>query len=244
MSQSNAKAWLRFGVFLAVVGTSAVLLRTTDLRHYLEPETLLELIERLRTLPGAPLIFALLIAVLFLLGSPTTPLVLVGGAVFGPWIGFLANYLGVVVGAVLTYAFARGLGYELIRGLVGDRLRRLEVLLGRRGFWSLVRLRFLPIPFFIANSGLALIGVKPVQLASSTLVAFVPVMFVWSYFGAALASAGTGERAGVFQRLALALVLLLLLTFVPTRIVAWRRSRRYRALLELRQQRQARAQQG
>ncbi|NLM05745.1 MAG: TVP38/TMEM64 family protein [Tissierellia bacterium] len=46
----------------------------------------------------------------------------VGIIFFGPWYGFLYNYIGIVTGSILAFLIAKKYGRPLIRSLFGDRL--------------------------------------------------------------------------------------------------------------------------
>src|SRR5258708_3767 len=80
------------------------------------------------------------------LGVPATPLMFAGGVLFGGAAGSLYNVIGVILGGEASYFLGRLLGRELVRHVAGRRLRKVEAALGRRGFWNLVAVRFLPLP--------------------------------------------------------------------------------------------------
>lgn len=46
----------------------------------------------------------------------------VGIIFFGPWYGFLYNYIGIVLGSILAFLIAKKYGRPLIRSLFGDKL--------------------------------------------------------------------------------------------------------------------------
>ena len=92
----------------------------------------------------------------------------------------------------------------------------------------MVRLRFLPIPFPVANYGPALLGVGYPLFLTSTALAFVPILIVYSYFAATVVHAAESERGAILHKLALSVVLLLLLTFLPPWIGRWSQARRKR----------------
>jgi uncharacterized membrane protein YdjX (TVP38/TMEM64 family) len=116
----------------------------------------------------------------------------------------------------------RILGRDLFRRLLGSRHTAIESAIHRRGFWSMVRLRFLPVPFPVANYGSALLGVPYRLFLTSTALAYVPILIVYSYFAATVVRVGEAEREVILRRLAFSVVLLLLLTFLPPWIARWR----------------------
>jgi uncharacterized membrane protein YdjX (TVP38/TMEM64 family) len=129
-----------------------------------------------------------------------------------------------------TWLLVRQLGYAFVRDLVGDRLKRVERLVSRRGFWAMVRLRFVPIPFFVTNTSIALLGIPLGRYLASTAVAMVPVLLAWSAFASALVETADATRAAAVRNLVLVFVLLVALSFLPPRLTAWRRARKLRTL--------------
>jgi uncharacterized membrane protein YdjX (TVP38/TMEM64 family) len=155
---------------------------------------------------------------------------------FGVWLGALLSHAGAVLAAVIHFHVARHLAYDLVSRLVGNRHRQIERLLHRQGFWALVRLRFVPIPYLLANVACALAGARPGPFLVATVIAMFPVMLVWSYFADAL-FAVDADRGAAVRNIVVASLLLLAISFVPPRLVAWRRAQRYRMLREQRARR-------
>ena len=107
---------------------------------------------------GPPLLLAALYVTITPLGLPATPLVIAGGMVFGPLLGSLYNTVGLLIAAMAGFFFAGALGREFVVRIAGQRLRRAERVFARQGFWPLVQIRFLPIPFSMVSYGAALAG--------------------------------------------------------------------------------------
>jgi uncharacterized membrane protein YdjX (TVP38/TMEM64 family) len=229
---------LRFLLFVVLVGAAFVVFRFTPagawFQEQLAPERLMairgELQEQWWTGPALLLAFAVLAP----LGAPVSPLMFAGGAIFGTLVGATYNFFGTFIGASLSYFLARGLGRDLIVHLAGSRLQRVERMIARRGFWPLVRTRFLPIPFPLVNWGAALAGVPAGLFLLTTAIGLVPANLVYTYFAAALVDAVGGDRTGVLVQMALAVRALLTLSFLPNLVVARQRRKR---LAELRERR-------
>lgn len=226
----------RFLLFLALVAVGFVLFRFTPLGEWLnellDRERLAELRAGLQARWWTGPLLVGLYAVLAPLGAPVSPLMLAGGAVFGTLVGSVLNFLGTFVGAAGSYFLARALGRDFVVHLVGGRLKRVERLIARRGFWPLVRIRFLPIPFPVVNYGAALAGVPAALFLLTTAIGLVPANLVFTYFAAALVDAVGGDRAGILLQMGLAVAGLLALSFLPNLLVGRQRKRRYRELRE------------
>ncbi len=197
----SGRPFLRFGIFALVIAALAAILLLTPASQYLDKETLTELLGKLRQVWWAPL--ALIGAYLLIApsGVPITPLIAAGGIVFGPLWGWVYNSVGSLLGAVVSYGLAHALGKDLVEHLAGERrMRRVEAMLERHGFWTLVGIRFMPIPFAFINYASALAGFRFRTFISSTTIGLVPSAFMWTYIYYALFSAATADERGVLMR--------------------------------------------
>jgi len=231
-------ALARFLLLIAVVAAAFAAVRWTPLGGYLEQQALADLLARLRAAWWAPAALVGLYVVISPLGIPVTPLVFASGAVFGAAWGAVWNWLGCVLGAAVSYGFARGLGREFVARLTRGRLRRVERRLARTDFWSLVAIRFVPLPFPLVNFGAALAGVPPGRFLAASALGLAPSVGVYTLLATVLmriAAGGEGGAAGAAA--ALAVALLLVLTFLPRWWLARRRRRRYQELVAARRER-------
>ena len=237
----SVPAWVlgRFALFVLLVVAGFVILRFTPigdrLDALLDRERFMGLRATLRSqwwwtapaLVGA-------YTVLAPLGAPVSPLMFAGGAIFGTVLGSVLNIAGTFLGAAGSFFLARWLGRDFVIHVVGDRLRRAERLVARRGFWTWVRVRFLPIPFPVINYGAALAGVPATLFLIATAIGLIPANIVYTYFAAALVSAVEGGRQAVLLKMAGAVIALLALSFLPNLLEGVRRRRRLDELRERR----------
>ncbi len=235
--RSLRRSALGFAILAALFLATLAALRWTPLGELADRETMIGLLENLRQKPWAPLALLALYLVLTPLGMPTSPLMAAGGVVFGVFWGSVYNYLGSVLGAIVSYFLARGLGRDFILHLVGERLAKLENLMHKHGFWAVVRIRFFPIPFPIMNFGPALLGIKPTPFILATALGLLLPIPVWTYFWATLIGAASGEATSVGRNTALAMGLFLILSFAPRLWMKLRRRRRYQELMSRRRDR-------
>lgn len=213
---------VRFGLLVLLVGAGFVALRWSPLAEYLDRERLVATFRALAATPWAPAVLLGCYLVLAPLGVPVSPFILAGGLVFGFVWGAALNVFGCWAGAAVTFYLGRGLGRDFIEHLLGGRLKVLEQMVERHGFWTLVRIRFIPIPFALVNYAAALAGVRPAVFLGATALGLAPSVAVYTYFVAALFRlAAEPEKAGVAAlQLVAALAAMLLLTFLP-RWLGW-----------------------
>jgi len=164
-------------------------------------------------------------------------MMITGGMVFGPVWGSIYNILGTFLGGTATYFMGRGLGRDFVLHLAGNRLKRIERMIARRGFWGLVGIRFLPIPYPLVNYTAALAGIRPALFMTTTAIGLIPGATTYTYFASLLPKAASGDLSGLVGKLAAVSAMLLLLTFIPQIWTAKKRRERYRELCMRRQTR-------
>lgn len=207
-------AVLRFTVLVAIVAGGLALLRWGPLADRLDAAELLATLHAIGEEPWAPAALVAAYALLCPLGVPVSPLIMAGGVVFGFGVGTLVNLAGTWLGAAATFGVARLLGRDLVAQILGGRLARVEHAVERHGFWTLVRLRFVPIPYALVNYAAALAGVRTGTFLVATAVGLAPAVALFTYFSAALSRAAAGDRHDVLIQLGAAFAALLVLTFV------------------------------
>lgn len=225
-------AWMvtRFAALVAILAAGFLLVRFTPLAEYLDRDRLELLLGEVRSVWWAPLAFVGVYAVACPLGIPVSPLILAGGVVFGLWPGGLYNLVGNLLGAATTFHLGHLLGRDLVVHLAGKRLVRVERMLARHGFWSLVAIRFVPVPFPVVNYGAALAGVPASTFLASAVVGLTPAILAITWFAAALTAAAEGERGAVFLQLGAAFAVFFALSTVPRLLRGRRRKRRLETL--------------
>lgn len=220
---SASRAWLRFGLLVALVLAGIAVARWSPVREYLEPQEAVAALEEIGRQPWAPVALVVLWAVTTPIGLPASPLVFASGAVFGTFWGWIYSLIGATVAATTSFWVARLLGHDILARFLGEeRLGRVEDLVGRHGFWTVFRLRFIFLPFFLVNFAAALAGMRFGRFIIATILGLAPSLFVYNYFSHALVDATAADRQGVWRNLALAMVAFLALTLVPQVIARFR----------------------
>ena len=143
---------------------------------------------------------------------------------FGLVTGWALNLLGALLGGAVTYLIGQYMGRDLVVHVVGPkRLRRAEALLEQHGFWAIVRVRFLPIPYALVNYGAALAGVRFGPFVLATAIGLAPSLVIYTTLSHALVSAAAEDRMGVAVAGALVIVGVILISFIPTGLRAWKK---------------------
>jgi uncharacterized membrane protein YdjX (TVP38/TMEM64 family) len=228
---------LRFLVLVAIVVTGFAVMRWSPLAQYLTVEQASALLARLRQTWWAPLALIGTYIVLCPLFVPASPMMIAGGIVFGPVWGTIYNITGTFLGGSLSYFLGRFLGRDFVRHVLGHRLKKVEQRIARRGFWSLVGIRFLPVPYPLVNYTAALAGVRPALFLPTTAIGLIPGNIVFSYFASLIPRAASGARSGIILQFVAATLALILLTVIPQIWAARKRRERYREICAQRRER-------
>lgn len=222
------RAVLRFVLLAVILLAGFAVLRFTPLRDQLTREALAATLHGLRDAWWSPLLLLGLYLVLAPLGLPMSPVVFAGGVVFGFARGALYNLAGLYLGALASFFLARGLAHELIAHYLGERLKRIERMVSRQGFWTLVRVRLVPAPFALLNYGLAFAGVRVPAFLASTALGLVPTTILYTWIAATLANAAAGDRGEVARNALLSIAALAVASLLPNLVTGMRRRQKYR----------------
>jgi uncharacterized membrane protein YdjX (TVP38/TMEM64 family) len=234
---SLRRAAIRFGLLVAILAGVLGAARFTPLRDLLNTERLQQLLGFLRGAWWAPFVHVAICILIGAIGMPASPFLVVGAAIFGAFWGTLWNWIGILLASAAGYALARLLGRELVERIGGEKLKRAEKLLHRRGFFPLVALRFLPLPFTLVNAAAAVVGVRFTRFFLASALGMAPPIAILTYFSAALLEAATGERGAIVKQMLLVSGSMAVLVFLP---IALRRRRRRLRFRQLRARRAAR----
>jgi phospholipase D1/2 len=189
-------------------------------------EQLFAVIRRARHAPRADFLYVIAYAMAATLGLPTTVLSIVGGAIFGSARGAGLAWAGAMAGTLTAYTLARSIGKGSVHRFLG-RHHLLDRLRNRSDFWTLLRLRVLPVaPFAVLDyvAGLAGVSLRPLLLA--TALGIVPSVAAYTYVGSELLTGLESSGAARFRALWIAgamTFVMICISLVPAAIRRFRR---------------------
>jgi uncharacterized membrane protein YdjX (TVP38/TMEM64 family) len=217
---------VRFAVLVLLVGAGLAAAYHFGLIDWLRQGSVAERVTALRGPWWTPLALIGLCTLAGCLPLPTTAVVLIGGAVYGPWRGWALNLFGCVFGAFAGYGLARALGRDFaIRILGPKRWAKLDGLMQEHGFWAMVRARWM-LPLAVVDYGAGIGGMKALPFLLSSIVGMAIPVAIYTYVGHLLLVAPGANPA---RTLAKAAALVLALLAVSLAGPAWRWLRRLRA---------------
>ena len=132
-------------------------------------------------------IFFLVTVIWTLLLGFGSPIFLVGGFVFGKWLGTFLVVFGLSTGATLLYVFANFFFKDIIKEKFSSRFINLTNKFKENEFIYFLIYRFVGgIPFFISNILPTLFNIKIRNFFFGSLVGMAPQLFVGTSLGAGL----------------------------------------------------------
>ncbi|MGD8569716.1 MAG: VTT domain-containing protein [Gammaproteobacteria bacterium] len=146
------KRILTWVAVVTVVFTLAGIWHWTPLQQWVNLDTIAAAIDRIRTLPGAPLLIIAGFVIAGLVAFPFTVLIVASVIAFGSLAGFIYALVGGTLSAVASYGIGHIAGRGTVRKLAGERLNRISKKLARHGILTIVTVRIVPVaPFTIIN---------------------------------------------------------------------------------------------
>ncbi len=215
------KSGLKKLIILAVIAAASIGIALAmrgggySLEQLLESRDQLLAFVEARAVAAALLFILAYIAVVAFSIPGATVLTLLGGFLFGPFLGTLLVNLGASVGALLIFLAARYVMRDALLSRYGSQLAKLNDEIEINGASYLLTLRFIPIfPFFLIN---LLAGLTPVSWLTylwTTAVGIIPGSFVYALLGSSGAS--LDAAGGAFSpELIAGLVLLGVVSLIP-----------------------------
>jgi uncharacterized membrane protein YdjX (TVP38/TMEM64 family) len=170
-------------VVIVLLGIYLSLAHSDYLRLFSEPR---ELAASIRGMPllGPLFIIGLMSVAIVINPLPSAPIALTAGALYGHTLGTLYVVIGAEVGALLAFAIARWLGYDLTRRFFGET-GKLQRISSQNTLTLLVFVSRL-VPFMSFDLVSYAAGLSPISLwrfALATLLGLVPMSFALAHFG-------------------------------------------------------------
>ena len=180
VSKSKSKIILKAVILVAFIATAILVVQFTPIKDYLTQEKLTGLKDALGW--WGPLAFIVMYAVGICIFLPGTLLTGLGGALFGPYLGTVVNFIGAMIGACAAFFIGRTLGRDYAASLIGDRLKKYDDGIERNGFATVLYLRLVYFPFTPMNFGMGLTKVRFRDYFFGTGLGIMVGTFILTFF--------------------------------------------------------------
>ena len=116
-----------------------------------------------------------------------SPIALIGGFIFGKWLGTILVVLGLSIGATFLYLFGNFFLKDLIREKFLKRYQNLEIKFKNSEFFYLLIYRFMGgIPWQLSCLLPTIFNVKAINFFFATLIGIIPQIFIAVSIGSGL----------------------------------------------------------
>lgn len=124
------------------------------------------------------------IAATVLVFLPVSFLTLIGGWLFGPVLGSIANIIGALAGATLAFLVSRHLASAWVTTHIGEKLKTIRDGVSKAGWRFVALVRLAPIlPFNVLNCGLGLTNIRFRDYFFATAIFMLPAKIAYTYVG-------------------------------------------------------------
>jgi uncharacterized membrane protein YdjX (TVP38/TMEM64 family) len=189
-----ARSWSRWLLAVGLV-LAVVLFYATGLHQRLSWESVRShldywLVQVNENLVLALLVYVLVYTVVTALSLPAASLLtLVGGALFGRWLGTAAVSLSSTFGATLAFLSSRYLFREFVQRRFSEKLQSFDRGIATDGAYYLLVLRLVPLfPFFLVNLGMGLTSIRTWTYVWVSWLGMLPATFLYVNAGTELAT--------------------------------------------------------
>jgi dihydrolipoamide dehydrogenase len=167
----------------------------------------------------------ILVAALSLPGAAA--ITLLGGAVFGLWLGVLLVSFASSIGATLAFLLSRTLFTDIVNAKFGKYLTKINAGVDREGAFYLFTLRLIPaVPFFVVNLVFGLTKIKAWTFYWVSQLGMFAGTIVFVNAGAQLGAVEELSVSGVLTPSILgAFVLLAIFPYVVRGVISWWKAR-------------------
>ena len=136
------------------------------------------------------LLFSFFTALWVVLLGFGSPVALVGGFIFGKWLGTLIVTISLSVGALCLYKIGNYFFYDLIKKKFLSKFKYLEKMFKKKELLVMIIFRFVGlVPFSIANLLPVIFNIKSMNYFIGTIVGIMPSIFIFNSLGSGIASA-------------------------------------------------------
>ncbi len=132
-------------------------------------------------------LFTVLWVILLGFGSP---IALIGGFIFGKWLGTFIVTVSLSIGALFLYIIGIFFFYDLIKRKFLNKFSYLEKTFKKKELLVMIIFRFVGlVPFSIANLLPVIFNIKYQNYFLGTFIGIIPSIFIFSSLGSGIASA-------------------------------------------------------
>ncbi|MBM7556410.1 TVP38/TMEM64 family protein [Halanaerobacter jeridensis] len=212
---SGSNNWIKIVAFIAIIVAVFFVVKQMGYMKYLkDPQMLKQAIDGLGFWGPVVFIGLWIASAVFLL--PGGALGLVGGVLFGPWLGTTYTIFGATLGAVAAFLAGKYVARDMVKSMVENnpKLQKIDKGVEEEGWRFLMLTRLVPVfPYNVQNYVYALTAVDLLTYTWTTFVFMLPGSLAFSFAGGAVTSGGSPVK--IIAYLAVAGLVLFGISLIP-----------------------------
>ena len=119
-----------------------------------------------------------------------SPIALIGGFIFGKWIGTIIVTTSLSIGALCLYIFAKYFLYDFLKENLFTKFKNLNLMFQKKELLVMIIFRFVGIvPFFLANLLPVIFNINAKNYLIGTFVGILPAIFIMVSLGSGFSDA-------------------------------------------------------
>ena len=119
-----------------------------------------------------------------------TPIALVGGFIFGKWIGTIVVTTALSIGALCLYFFAKYFLYDFLKENLFTKYKNLNLMFQKKQLLVMILFRFVGlVPFFLANLLPVIFNINAKNYLIGTFIGILPAIFIMVSLGSGFSDA-------------------------------------------------------
>ena len=139
------------------------------------------------------LIFFLITVLWVVLLGFGSPIALIGGFIFGKWIGTIVVTSSLSIGALCLYIFAKYFLYDFLKENLFTKFKNLNLMFQKKELLVMVIFRFVGlVPFFLANLLPVIFNINAKNYLLGTIIGIMPAIFI-------MVSLGSGINEAIYS---------------------------------------------
>lgn len=215
-ARAKRSALLRIGGLVFVLIAATIVAQRLGWFNYRHTLQHIERIRQTHSFGTFAVGFVLVYGAVAAIGMPALPLTVVGGVLFGAFLGTVLSWCGAMIAAVIGYWTARSIARDVVLRWMKRYKRADTAVADARDFTGLLQLRLLPVlPLGMVNFVAGLARAPFVPYMAATAVGVLPALLIYNYFADSLLERVGGGRSAALISLVASSALLIVLTLLP-----------------------------
>lgn len=138
---------------------------------------------------------------------PASVLTVIGGLLFGPWMGLALTFIGENISANISFIVGRYFSSDLLKHLAARKkfVPRLACRIQENGFLAVLIMRLSYLPFDLVGYSSGMCNIKQRDFAFGTLIGTLPGLATFAFLGSSIADPSYLTLTAIFLVVGLAI---------------------------------------